>query len=59
MSFHESLASIQLAQLFQLNGLDWDHNQLIRVEKGRRAVSDIELKIISDTLKISVKKLLE
>lgn len=53
------LSQRQLAQLLQLNGLEWSHVQLLHVEKGERVVSDVELKIISDTLKIAVKKLLE
>ena len=49
----------EFAGFLQLNGLNWDHNQLDRAEKGVRIISDIEIRLLSNILKISAKKLLD
>lgn len=47
-----------LAEKLQLNGLDIDKNAVQRIECGKRFVTDIELVIISETMGVSVDKLL-
>ena len=49
----------ELADQLQIAGLDIDKNAIQRIEAGKRFVTDIELKIISKVLKISVTDLLE
>ena len=49
----------ELADRLQIAGLDIDKNAIQRIEAGKRFVTDIELKIISKVLKISVTDLLE
>lgn len=48
----------QLADRLQLIGLDVDKNAIQRIECGKRFVTDIELKALSETLKITVSDLL-
>lgn len=48
-----------LADLLQLNGLDVDKNAVQRIESGQRFVTDIELKALSQVLKVPVEQLLE
>ena len=47
-----------LAYRLQLRGLDLDINAVQRIESGERFVTDIELKVIADTLNVSVEDLL-
>ena len=47
-----------LADRLQIAGLDIDKNAVQRIEAGKRFVTDIELKIISQVLKITVDELL-
>ena len=47
-----------LADRLQIAGLDIDKNAVQRVEAGKRFVTDIELKIISQVLEITVDELL-
>jgi transcriptional regulator with XRE-family HTH domain len=47
-----------LAYRLQLRGLDLDKNAVQRIESGERFVTDIELKVIADTLNVSVEDLL-
>ena len=47
-----------LAYRLQLRGLDLDKNAVQRIESGKRFVTDIELKVIADTLNVSVEDLL-
>ena len=49
----------ELADQLQIAGLDIDKNAIQRIEAGKRFVTDIELKIISKVLKISVSDLIE
>lgn len=48
-----------LADLLQLNGLDVDKNAVQRIESGQRFVTDIELKVLAQVLKVSVEELLK
>ncbi len=48
----------ELADRLQLIGLDVDKNAIQRIECGKRFVTDIELKALSETLKITVSDLL-
>ena len=47
-----------LADRLQIAGLDIDKNAVQRIEAGKRFVTDIELKIISQVLDITVDELL-
>lgn len=49
----------KLADMLQVRGLDLDKNAIQRIESGRRFVTDIELKIIAETLGVSYEKLLD
>ena len=49
----------ELADRLQIAGLDIDKNAIQRIESGKRFVTDIELKIISKVLGLSIDKLLE
>ena len=48
----------QLAELFQLKGLDVDKNAIQRIESGQRFVTDIELTVFSRVLQLSYTELL-
>ncbi len=48
----------QLAEMLQLHGMDADKNTVRRIENGERFVTDIELKIIAATLKVTMNDLL-
>ena len=49
----------QLADMLQRAGLDVDKNAIQRIESGTRFVTDIELKVIADVLKINYQDLLD
>ena len=48
-----------IADLLQLYGLDLDKNAIQRIESGKRFVTDIELVIIAQALKVSLDDLLK
>ena len=48
-----------LSDLLQLEGLDLDKNAVQRIESGQRFVTDIELKVLSKVLNVSLDFLLE
>ena len=48
-----------LAKLLQLNGYDVDNHFVRRVENGERFVTDIEIRMLAEVLKISYDALLE
>ena len=48
-----------LADRLQIAGLDIDKNAVQRIEAGKRFVTDIELKIISQVLEITIDELLQ
>lgn len=49
----------ELADRLQIAGLDIDKNAVQRIEAGKRFVTDIELKVLSKVLDLSVDKLIE
>lgn len=49
----------ELADRLQIAGLDIDKNAVQRIEAGKRFVTDIELKVLSKVLELSVDELLE
>ena len=53
------LSQTKMAELLQLAGMDCDRHVIRRIENGKRFVTDIELKIITDTLGLSADSLLE
>lgn len=53
------LSQRKLAQKLQLMGYDVDNHFIRRVELGERFVTDIELKILSEALNVSLEKLLQ
>lgn len=55
---HKSLSQRKLADMLQLNGLDIDKNAIQRIESGQRFVTDIELKVISKVLNVTLDQLL-
>ena len=48
-----------LADKMQLVGIDIDKNAIQRIECGKRFITDIELKAISEVLKVDVNELLK
>lgn len=49
----------ELADSLQIAGLDIDKNAIQRIEAGKRFVTDIELKVLSKVLELSVDELLQ
>ena len=49
----------QFAETLQLNGLDIDKNAIQKIEKGKRFVTDIELRILAKVLEVSYEELLD
>lgn len=49
----------ELADRIQLAGLEMDKNAIQRIESGQRFVTDIELKVFSKVLDISLEELLK
>ena len=49
----------QLAEMLQRAGLDLDKNAVQRIESGKRFVTDIELKVIAEVLRVSYNDLLD
>lgn len=49
----------QLADMFQIAGLDIDKNAVQRIEAGKRFVTDIELTYISKVLNLPYETLLD
>ena len=47
----------ELADRLQLAGLDLDKNAVQRIECGKRFVTDIELVVLSDVLKVELSEL--
>lgn len=48
----------ELADRLQIIGLDIDKNAIQRIESGKRFVTDIELKALSNVLNLSIDELL-
>lgn len=55
----EKTSQRKLADMLQMAGLDIDKNAVQRIESGKRFVTDIELKIISNVLNVSYQDLLD
>ncbi len=53
------LSQRALAKKLQLDGYDVDNHFIRRVETGERFVTDIEIKMLSQTLGISLEELIE
>lgn len=53
------MSQTKMAERLQLAGFDADRHVIRRIENGKRFVTDIELKIISEVLGVSVKTLLD
>ena len=53
------LSQLALAKKLQLDGYDVDNHFIRRVETGERFVTDIEIKMLSQTLGISLEELIE
>ena len=49
----------QMSAKLQAGGLDWDFSEVSRAENGEKVITDVELKLLSVILKISLKKLTE
>ena len=49
----------ELADRLQIAGLDIDKNAIQRIEAGKRFVTDIELKVLSEVLDLSVDELIK
>lgn len=49
----------KLAEMLQLENLDFDKNAIQRIESGQRFVTDIELKAIAKVLRVSYQELLD
>ena len=49
----------ELADRLQMAGLDIDKNAIQRIEAGKRFVTDIELKVVSHVLELTVDELLQ
>ena len=54
-----NISQKKLADMLQLAGLDIDKNAIQRIEAGKRFVTDIEIKFLSDTLDLEYKDLLD
>ena len=49
----------KFADMLQVAGLDVDKNAVQRIESGQRFVTDIELKVIAEVLRVSYEDLLD
>lgn len=55
----EKTSQKKLADMLQAAGLDVDKNAVQKMENGKRFITDIELKIIAQVLKVSYQELLD
>ncbi|MBQ9534467.1 MAG: helix-turn-helix transcriptional regulator [Clostridia bacterium] len=53
-----SISQNKFAAMLQVRGLDIDKNAVQRIECGKRFVTDIELKVIAETLGVTCDALL-
>lgn len=58
LSLQPPVTQQMLAEELQRKGLEMDRYIILRIEKGERYVSDIELKAIADALGVSTEYLL-
>ncbi len=54
-----NISQRKLADMLQLAGLDIDKNAIQRIEAGKRFVTDIEIKFLSNTLGLTYQDLLD
>ena len=59
LNLPEKTSQRKFADMLQLKGVDLDKNAVQRIESGARFITDIELKIIAQTLNVSADKLLD
>ncbi|HCD45960.1 MAG TPA: XRE family transcriptional regulator [Lachnoclostridium sp.] len=55
----EKTSQRKLADMLQMAGIDVDKNAVQRIENGKRFVTDIELKVIAEVLRVSYQELLD
>lgn len=53
------LSQRKLACILQIMGYDLNHHFIRRIESGERYVTDIELKILSEVLHVSIEELIK
>ena len=58
-SIHPFMSQSKMADLLQLAGMECDRHVVRRIENGKRFVTDIELKIIAESLGVSADILLQ
>ena len=58
MHLPEKTSQRELARMMQLANIDIDKNAIQRIESGDRFVTDIELRVIAQVLKVSYEDLL-
>lgn len=55
----EKTSQRKLADLLQMAGLDVDKNAVQRIESGKRFMTDIELRVITEVLRVNYQELLD
>ena len=55
---YPKVSQMMLAEMLQIAGLDVDKNTIQRIESGKRFVTDIELSVLAQVLKVEVTQLL-
>ena len=59
MNLPEKTSQRELARMMQLAEIDIDKNAIQRIESGDRFVTDIELRVFAQVLKVSYEDLLD
>lgn len=59
LSLPEKTSQRELARMMQLADIDIDKNAIQRIENGDRFVTDIELRVFAQVLKVSYEDLLD
>lgn len=55
----EKTSQRKLADLLQMAGLDVDKNAVQRIESGKRFMTDIELRVVAEALRVNCQELLD
>ena len=58
LAYPTKLSQRALADKMQLNGIDVDKNAIQRIEAGKRFVTDIELKVLSESFGVTADELI-
>ena len=58
LAYPTKLSQRALADKMQLNGIDVDKNAIQRIEAGKRFVTDIELKVLSEIFGVTADELI-